>query len=260
MNARRPPLVLAVGGFDPSCGAGVVADARSIAAMGAVPVAVVTSLTIQSGSGLRSFTAVPAAQVGAQLEELFEQLPIAALKVGQVPTAAVARRLARFIASAGLPCVVDPVLRASGGGALVTRGAVEAIGSLLLPLASLLTVNLHEAAVLSGRRVSDIEGMRRAADELARRGAAAVLIKGGHLRGDPVDLLVECGEHKLLRSRRLPGTMHGTGCALASAAAARLAAGDDVPTAVRCARDHVRALRKRAVKAGKSRLRAPESY
>jgi len=259
VTARRAPTVVAIGGFDPSCGAGVVADARSIEAMGALPLAVVTAITVQSGSGVRSSSPLPPKRVLAQLDELIARLPVSAVKIGQVPTAALARALARRLEDAALPVVLDPVLRASGGGALVARGGIEAIAKWLLPVATLVTVNLAEASVFTGRRVTSVAGMRRAAAELAVRGAEAVLVKGGHLEGDPVDLLLAGGKEVLLRSRRLSHSMHGTGCALASAAAARLACGDDPEAAVRAARDHVRGLIRGSLAVGRARLRAPRS-
>ncbi len=238
----------------------MVADVRSIEAMGAMPLAVVTAITVQSGSGVRSYSAVPRARVIAQLDELLRRLPVAAVKIGQVPTAAMATALARRLERAGLPVVLDPVLRASGGGSLAGRGVATAIARSLLPLSTLVTVNLAEASVFTGRQVTSISGMRRAALELGARGAAAVLVKGGHLDGDPVDLLVAGGAESRLRASRLPGSMHGTGCALASAAAARLACGDDLETAVRVAREHVRRLLRGAIKIGGGRLRMPASY
>jgi len=271
VNARRPPFVVAIGGFDPSCGAGVVADARSIEAMGAMPLAVVTAVTIQSGGGVRGYSALPAPRVIAQLDELLARLPVAAVKIGQIPSAAVARALARRLRKTTLPVVLDPVLVASGGGSLVGAGVPAAVFASLVPLSSLVTVNLAEAAAFCGRRVSSLAGMRDAAAEIEGCGAGAVLVKGGHLPGDPVDVLRVGGKDILLRSRRIRssrgvgtprgiGSMHGTGCALASAVAARLACGDDLENAVRSARDHVRSLIRGAVKAGRGRLRAPASY
>ncbi len=261
---RRLPCVIAIGGFDPSCGAGVVADARSIEAMGAVPLAVATALTVQSGSGVRSSSAVRAALVLAQLEELVRHLPVRAVKIGQVPSAAVARALAARLSESAFPLVLDPVLRATGGGELASASAVSAIAKHLVPLATLLTVNLREASVLSGRRVTGIASMERAAVELCERGARAVLVKGGHLTGDPVDVLVAGGEQIVFRSRRIAASMHGTGCALASAVAARLACGDELEIAVRRGREHVRRLltatRNTRQKTGTSRLRVPEPY
>lgn len=261
MSASRrkgPPLVVAIGGFDPSCGAGVVADVRSIEAMGALPLAVVTSLTVQSGTGVRGFRAVPVRRVMEQLDELLNNLPVAAVKIGQVPTVALARALARRLG--GLPLVLDPVLSASGGGSLVAAGAGRRIAETLAAVASLVTVNLDEASVLTGQRVSGLTAMRRSAVTIADLGAGAVLVKGGHLRGDPVDLLLQRGVFVEWKSRRLPGSMHGTGCALAAAAAARMAIGDDIDAAVRRGRDHVRSLILDAVMAGGARLRPPASY
>lgn len=255
---KRAPFVVTIAGFDPSCGAGLVADARSIEAMGALPLAVATAITVQSGSGVRASRALPPRQVAAQLDELLGNLPVAAVKIGQVPNEAVARILARRLASARLPVVLDPVLVASGGGRLATAAALRTIALKLVPLASLVTVNLAEAAALTGRNVTGLTGMREAAAAIEARGAGAVLVKGGHLRGDPVDVLRVDGREKLLRAARIPGSMHGTGCALASAAAARLALGDDVETAVKKAREHVRKLLRGAVRAGKSRLRRIE--
>lgn len=237
----------------------MVADARSIEAMGAMPLAVVTAITFQSGRGVRGYTAVPAARVLAQLDELANNLPVAAVKIGQIPNAAMVRSLARRLRRMKVLVVLDPVLVASGGGSLTGRGVPAAILASLVPVSSLVTVNLSEAAVLCGRRVTSIDHMKAAAAELEDRGAAAVLVKGGHLRGDPVDVLHSGGRDLLLRARRIGGSMHGTGCALASAVAARLACGDDLETAVRSARDHVRSLLRGAVAAGRSRLRAPSS-
>lgn len=252
---RVPPFVVAIGGLDPSCGAGIVADARSIEAMGAMPLVVATSLTVQSGSGVRGFSPVAAGQVLAQLDELLANLPIATVKIGQVPTAEVAEALAKRLAEAGPPVVLDPVLRASGGGDLADEEACRAILRLLLPLARLVTVNLDEASVFTGRRVKDLDGMEQAAEELAGHGAGAVLVKGGHLEGDPTDLLRDGREVTVLRANRIEGSVHGSGCALASAVAARLACGDDLATAVATARDHVRELIAHAVVVGAARLR-----
>jgi hydroxymethylpyrimidine kinase/phosphomethylpyrimidine kinase len=260
VRERKPaPFVLAIAGFDPSCGAGLVADARSIEAMGALPLAVATAITVQSGSGVRASKALPPAQVSAQLDELLRSLPVAAVKIGQVPNAVLARAIARRLAAARLPVVLDPVLVASGGGRLAAAGTMKAIASSLVPLASLVTVNLAEASSLTGRRVTNLAAMRAAAAAIEAMGAGAVLVKGGHLRGDPVDVLRQDGREQTLEGRRIAGSMHGTGCALASAAAARIGCGDDVDVAVKKARDHVRNLIRGAVPAGKGRLRGGRS-
>lgn len=258
--AGRLPFVLAIGGFDPSCGAGIVADARSIDAMGAMPLAVATSVTVQSGRGVRSSKSVPAVLVTQQIDELVRRLDVRAIKIGQVPTSAVAKAVAASLSRTRVPVVLDPVVRATGGGALASASAVAAIRRQLVPLATLLTVNLDEASILARLPVKSVSSMHDAAEKLLALGASAVLVKGGHLRGDPVDVLVTGGALVAMRSRRIAASMHGTGCALASATAARLACGDDVEVAVRRAREHVRRLLSRSIAAGGTRLRAPESY
>jgi hydroxymethylpyrimidine/phosphomethylpyrimidine kinase len=250
------PFVVTIAGLDPSCGAGLVADARSIEAMGALPLAVATAITVQSGSGVRASMALSAAQVGAQLDELLDHLPVAVVKIGQIPNALIARAIALRLRAAALPVVLDPVLVASGGGLLAAAGTVKAILSELVPLSTLVTVNLAEAAALSGRRVTNVTSMREAAMAIEALGARAVVVKGGHLRGDPVDVLLCGGRLTTRTARRIRGSMHGTGCALASAAAARLACGDDIEVAVQKAREHVRKLIRGSVPAGRSRLRA----
>lgn len=256
-RSARAPFVVAIGGLDPSGGAGIVADARSIAAMGAMPLVVATALTVQAGRGVRSSAPVAPARVLAQLDELVRELPVAAIKIGQVPTAATARALAGRLERLGVPVVLDPVLRASGGGELAAASAKDAIAKLLVPLAALVTVNLDEASAFTGARVRSVAGMRRAADALLEAGAGAVLVKGGHLRGDPVDLFADGKRAVELRSARMNTTMHGTGCALASAAAARLAFGDDAGRAVLAARFHVRSLLRATITEGRIRLRPP---
>lgn len=259
MRQRLPrvPFVLAIGGFDPSCGAGVAADVRTLEHYRVGSLAVVTALTIQAGRGVRRVHATAPTVVGAQIDELLAQFQVAAVKIGQIPSTATARVVQRRARELGAAVVLDPVLVASGGGRLATRDAEAAIAGLLIPMATLLTVNLDEARALSGRRVRNIDDMREAASALAARGATAVVVKGGHLEDDPVDVLWHRGRTRLLRAKRLAGSMHGTGCAFASAAAAMLAAGATIEEAVIEARSHVRALLRSAIAVGAVRLRSP---
>ena len=256
---RGRPFVLAIGGLDPSCGAGIAADVRSIDAMGAMPLAVATALTVQSGTGVRRSTRVSADLVLAQLDELMTHLPVHAIKLGQIPSASLARRVAARLADIDVPIVVDPVMRATGGGRLADDAAIAASRRFLVPLATLLTVNLREASVLTGRRVTTVSSMRVAGTSLRAMGAGAVLVKGGHLEGDPIDVLVRDGRTSEIASRRVAASMHGTGCALASAAAARLAHGDSIDVAVRRAREHVRRLLATAQKTGRTTFRSSGS-
>ncbi len=257
MGRSAAPFVLAIGGFDPSCGAGVGADLRTLDSYRVAPLAVVTALTVQAGLGVKRVHATSAAVVDAQLLELLAHFKIDAVKIGQVPSAVTARVLRGRLLQLGAPVVLDPVLRASGGGRLASKPAEAAIARFLVPAATLLTVNLDEARALTGRRVTSIGDMHVAAQALSARGASAVLVKGGHLGGDPVDVLWHRGRVREFRAKRLAGSMHGTGCALASAAAAMLARSATIEEAVVEARAHVRRLLRAALVVGKVRLRSP---
>ncbi|HYC57713.1 MAG TPA: hydroxymethylpyrimidine/phosphomethylpyrimidine kinase [Candidatus Binatia bacterium] len=259
MNRPSAPCVLAIGGMDPSCGAGILADVRTLDAFGVVPLAVTTAITVQAGKGVRAVHPVAAARVRAQLMELLGTFALAAVKVGQVPGPACARMLAEVLEhrAGHAPLVLDPVLRASGGGRLASPAAARAIVRHLVPRAALVTVNLDEAEALTGLRVRTADAMSVAARAIAAHGAAAVVIKGGHLRGPPLDLLLHRGRERRLGGKRLRGSMHGTGCAFASAAAASLACGASMEEAVAAARDHVRALLAAAVDSRGVRLRPP---
>jgi len=258
MTRRAPPRprrVLVVAGLDPSGGAGLVADLEALAAAGARGWAVAAALTAQGprgakglapglpsprGAGLgRVFEPVSEAMLLAQLEALLDgpERP-RAVKTGMLGTAGLARALAARLAAAPLarvPLVVDPVLAASSGASLLDTGGAPP-GEALAPLlarARLATPNLPELALLTGEDVSDDEAAVRAARRLPAR---AVLVKGGHREGAPVDLLVEGRRVTRLAGRRRPGTARGTGCRLASAIAAGLAAGRPLEDAVRRAK------------------------
>lgn len=239
-RARRgPPRVLVVAGLDPSGGAGLVADLEALAASGARGWAVAAALTAQGARGARGFEPVSEAMLLAQIDALVDggERP-GAVKTGMLGTAALARALAARLAAAPfarVPLVVDPVLAASSGAPLLDAGGV-APGEALAPLlarARLATPNLPELAALTGDDVSGDDAAIRAARRLPSR---AVLVKGGHREGDAVDLLVESRKVTRLAGRRRPGTARGTGCRLASAIAAHLAAGAPLEVAVRRAK------------------------
>jgi hydroxymethylpyrimidine/phosphomethylpyrimidine kinase len=244
MSPRHPggPRVLVVAGLDPTGGAGLVADLEAARAVGTDAFLVATALTAQGPRGARGFEAAEAATVLAQIDALLDgasprERP-RAVKTGMLATAAVARALAGRLAEpplARLPLVVDPVLAASSGARLLDPGG-GTVGDALAPLlarARLATPNLPELAALTGRDVSTDEGAIRAARDLPAR---AVLVKGGHRAGAPVDLLVEGRRVTRLVGRRRRGTPRGTGCRLASAAAGMLARGATLEEAVRAAK------------------------
>jgi hydroxymethylpyrimidine/phosphomethylpyrimidine kinase len=241
--APQHPVVLFAGGTDPTGGAGLAADIKSCTAVGAQSCPVVTAVTVQDSGNVRSWLAVPPEWVAAQAESVFDDGPVAAVKTGMLGspetlstlTAILRRRLA------GAPLVVDPVLRAGGGGSLSDGGLAHALREELLPLATLVTPNLAEASILTERRVSTPTEMEEAAVRILRMGCRSVLLKGGHLPGDPMDLMGSSKGMVWLHGSRLTGEdVHGTGCTLASACASFLACGLDLEDAVRGARIMVR--------------------
>jgi hydroxymethylpyrimidine/phosphomethylpyrimidine kinase len=235
----RPPRVLVVAGLDPTGGAGLVADLEALRAAGARGWAVATALTAQGPAGARGFEPVSEAMLLAQLEALLEgrERP-RAVKTGMLGTPTLARTLAAALAEPPLrraPLVVDPVLLASSGAALLALSGKTAADALypLLACARLVTPNLPELGALSGEDVSTDEGALRAARRLPAR---AVLVKGGHRAGAPVDLLVEGRRVTRFPGRRRAGTARGTGCRLASAIAGLLARGEPLESAIRGAK------------------------
>ncbi len=242
----RVVSVIAIGGTDPSAGAGVQADLRTLQAMGVVPLTVVSAVTVQDGLGVSAVQAMPTALIRAQLRTIARRFGPAALKCGQLPNASVVRGVAAEIRTmSGIRLVVDPVVRATGGGALAVAGTVAAIRKHLFPLATVVTVNTEEAAVLCAGSVTNVAGMEAAAREISAQGAAAVVVKGGHLRpGARVTDVVWDGERmrRFSAPRLRRGSLHGSGCAFASALAAGLALGETLEQSVRRARAHVLAL------------------
>jgi hydroxymethylpyrimidine/phosphomethylpyrimidine kinase len=230
------PRVLVVAGLDPSGGAGLLADAEALRAVGAAAWTVATALTAQGPRGARGYRATSAEFLLDQIDALLagRERP-RAVKTGMLGTLGLARALARRLQErplSRLPVVVDPVLAASSGAPLLDAGGVAA-GDALAPLlarARVATPNLQELHVLTGEEVSTDEAAIRAARLLPAR---AVLVKGGHREGAPVDLLVEGRRVTRFTGRRRPGTARGTGCRLASAIAGLLAQGAPLEEAVR---------------------------
>ena len=234
-------MALSVAGSDPSGGAGIQADLKTFHAFDVYGAAVLTALTVQNTRGVRAVHAVAPDVVLAQLEAVVEDLPVAAAKIGLVPDPAVASALAEWLARRPLPgLVVDPVLVAGSGDALSASGTATALRA-LLPSAALVTPNLDEAAALVGRPVQTVADMTDAARALTDLGAAAALVKGGHLSGDPVDVLVAGGIAQRFAGARVPvRPTHGTGCTLSAAIVAGLAGGFELAIAVERATRFVR--------------------
>jgi len=236
-----PPIVLTVGGSDPTAGAGVQGDLRTIHQLGGYGVCAITSVTVQDTCGLTARQDVAAELLAGQLAALAGDLPIRAVKAGMLGSAANVEVIARFLdGHPKLPFVLDPVLAATAGGPLLNADATATLIAELLPRATLVTPNLPEAVLLAGKTEGDDLGAEPLARALAEAGAAAVLITGGHRPGgEVVDLLLDDDTVHRLPTPRLAVAAHGTGCALTAAIATRLALGDPLLAAVETARDHL---------------------
>jgi hydroxymethylpyrimidine/phosphomethylpyrimidine kinase len=228
-------IALTIAGSDSGGGAGIQADLKTFHQFGVFGTTVIVALTAQNTVGVRAVEVVPEAMVQAQLIALAEDLPPAALKTGMLAEAAVVRQVARAIRENGwAPLVVDPVMVATSGARLLSTEAEDVIREDLLPLAALVTPNLDEAAILTGRVVHDAATMERAGLTLLRYGAGAALIKGGHLSGDEItDVLVTAdGIRRFVRPRIDTKSLHGTGCTLSAAITAGFALGWPLEAAV----------------------------
>jgi hydroxymethylpyrimidine/phosphomethylpyrimidine kinase len=221
-------IALTIAGSDSGGGAGIQADLKTFQQFGVFGTSVLVALTAQNTRGVKAVETVPDAMVSAQLVALAEDLPPDALKTGMLAEAGLVRLVARAIRENGwTPLVVDPVMVSTSGARLLSTEAEEVVREDLLPLAALVTPNLDEAAILTGRVVHDVATMERAGATLLRFGARAALIKGGHLSSDVItDVLVtQSGVRHFTHSRIATRSVHGTGCTLSAAITAGLALG-----------------------------------
>jgi hydroxymethylpyrimidine/phosphomethylpyrimidine kinase len=235
--------VLSIAGSDPSGGAGIQADLKAFAACGVYGMAVITALTAQNTQGVAGVEPISAEFVADQIEAIFEDIRVDAVKIGMIANAAIARVVVGVLSARGaVPVVLDPVMVAKGGASLLAPDAVEALTTRLLPLATMLTPNLPEAAALLGEPVAaDRAGMAAQAERLRTLGPAAVLVKGGHLEGEgSPDVLATPEGLEWFEAVRVPTkNTHGTGCTLSSAIAAELAKGATAGKAVTVAKSYV---------------------
>ena len=237
------PIALTIAGSDSGGGAGIQADLKTFCAYRVFGTSVVTALTAQNTLGVRGVHAVPPSFVRAQLDAVVSDLRPAAVKTGMLGTVAIVEAVAAGIREHALAAyVLDPVMVATSGDRLLDADAESAVLELLVPLCALVTPNLDEAAILTGRRIAGEDDMRRAAEELVARGAGAALIKGGHLEGDAVlDVFFDGLGQRVWTRPRIPSRhTHGTGCTLSAAIAAGLARGAALPQAVEAGLEFVR--------------------
>ena len=260
--AEKPPIILTIAGFDPSSGAGVTADIKTIAAHACYGVACITALTVQSTSGVRRFEVLDPALVSETLEELAADVEIAAVHIGMLGSAKVVRAVADFLSGAparpgtgrsgpqnGRPrlpnIVLDPILKSSSGAELLDTAGTRLLVERLIPLADVVTPNIDEAAVITGIEVNDLNEMKAAAAKLHEMGASAMVITGGHLE-KAIDLLsfkTKRGvEQEIFKAeRQRSNSTHGTGCAFATAMACHLALNRGLAEAALLAKTYVTA-------------------
>lgn len=220
------PIALTIAGSDPSGGAGIQADLKTFHQFGVYGEAVITLVTVQNTVALERVECLPAVLVLHQLRAVLDDIPPTAAKTGALGNRSIVQSVARAAADFPFPLVVDPVMVSQHGRPLISDDARQAILNELIPQASLLTPNLAEASALTGIEVNDLDGMYQAARELHRMGAKAVLVKGGHLDGDAVDLLYISGVTRQFRAPRIETQhTHGTGCTFSAAITAELARG-----------------------------------
>ncbi|MGD0474268.1 MAG: bifunctional hydroxymethylpyrimidine kinase/phosphomethylpyrimidine kinase [Candidatus Velthaea sp.] len=234
------PVVLAVGTTHPLNVAGVGLDARIAPLLGVRIVTVVAGVSAQDAGAVLARTPLDEATIGAQFAAV-RDAGIGAVHVGALLDARSVSAVAGGLRSlGGVPAVCDPVIAATGGQRLADDETIRALREVLFAHCALVTPNLGEAALLLGRSIPDVDAMEEAARELGRTGAGAVLIKGGHLDGDPTDVLLTADGVTRLSAKRIAATLRGTGDLLACAAAARLACGDSIAASVEAARAFVR--------------------
>jgi hydroxymethylpyrimidine/phosphomethylpyrimidine kinase len=243
MTEASRTIVLTIAGSDSGGGAGIQADLKTFTRFGVYGTSVITAVTAQNTLGVRAWERVTPALVAAQIDAVATDLRPAAIKSGMLGDAEVVHTVADGVRRHGLsPYVLDPVMAATSGDALLTPDAIAAIVHELFPLASLVTPNLDEVGLLLGERPMDVEAMEGAARALVHtRGARAALVKGGHLAGDElVDVLFDGESIRRFSHTRIATTStHGTGCTLSAAIAARLALGASLTDAVTTALDYV---------------------
>ncbi len=241
---KTHPVVLTIAGFDPSGGAGVTADIKTIAAHGCYGVACITAMTVQSTVGVGRVVPLDGGLVRETLENLASDFEMAVVHIGMLGNGDVAEAVAGFLTGRNPPNIVlDPILRSSSGAELLDQAGVKVLREKLMPLATVVTPNVEEAAALSGLEVGNPEQMRAAADRLHSQGARAVVVTGGHLN-PAVEVLSTSAaagvKEWVFRSEKLPSkSTHGTGCAFSTALACNLALQVELPEAVRLAKAYV---------------------
>lgn len=250
---------LTIAGADSSGGAGVQLDLKVFERLGVYGLSAITAVTAQNTLGVQKIHRVPPRIIAAQIDSVVRDIGVDACKIGMLYHPTAVEVVADRIHRREIPNVVlDPVLAAKDGTPLMTSKGIRWMMRRLIPRALVVTPNVPEAEMLSGVQVRNLDDLEKAAAAIHGLGCKYVLIKGGHLKGEPVDVLYDGKTFTRLPGVRTEGTpVHGTGCAFSAALAARIALGDSVPDAARFAKDFVAELIKSAVKLGKGNLLIP---
>lgn len=241
-TSTHQPVVLSIAGFDPSSGAGITADLKTISAHGCYGVTAITALTVQSTAGVAAVQPVPAPTLAFALDELASDFDLAAVRIGMLASAEVARAVADFLEARKPPNVVlDPIIRSSSGTELLNTAGVEILKNRLLALADVITPNSVEATELTSLPIGASDEIAAAARRLQKMGARNVVITGGHTAHNCDILVTEAGKaYVFAGSKLISQTTHGTGCAFATSIACGLALGTPLPDAVEQAKAYVR--------------------
>ena len=248
-------VALTIAASDSSCGAGIQADLAVFRDIGVYGVCAVTNVTAQNSRGVHKIDKVPPRIVTAQIDAVTRDFDVNACKIGMLFSPRMVDITTERILRREIPNVVlDPVIKAKNGEALLTEPAVKRMKRRLISKVTLITPNADEAKVLTGVTVTNRDNAREAAKVLIDMGAKWALIKGGHVKGEPVDVLSNGLDSYEFTGKRLDKTMHGTGCVLSAAIAARLALGDDIPAAVAFAKEYVSKAIEHSIRLGKGKM------
>lgn len=249
---KKYPVILSIAGSDSSGGAGIQADIKAISALGGYAATAITAITVQNTMGVRAIHAIPPEYVKGQIEAVMDDLSPDAIKIGMINDIDIVKVIAGCIRKYHPKHVVfDPVMVSTSGSKLIEDNAIEVLTKELMPLTDLITPNLDEAVVLTGKPIRNPEEMKTAAQELLSFGSKNVLVKGGHLAGEEMCDVLQLGPGTtpiLFTGKHIESNnVHGTGCTLSSSIATYLALGYDMAEAVKLAKDYITG----AIEAGK---------
>jgi len=236
---KLEPRALSIAGSDSSAGAGIQADLKTFSSLGVYGLTVITCVTAQNTMGVYKVIPLPSKLIEAQYKAVFEDIGFDSVKTGLLPSKPIVDRVVKLLDKAGKPIVVDPVYMAGTGFKLASEDAYKTIIEKLIPIATVVTPNISEASKIAGFKIESISDAEKAARLIASYGPKAVVVKGGHLKGEPIDVVFCDGEMIRLAGSRVEGLFHGAGCCFSAAIAAWLAKGQTIQEAIKKAKDFV---------------------